>query len=255
MGRWSSITLEPTPTQKVRIISAYQVCYNPNPGTTTAYSQQQAQLIEETSTTESITRHDPRRAFIQDLQAFIAQCQQNEEAIILAGDFNETIDEPSSGMDHLATTCGLVDLFSVRLGNPTIPATYQRGPKRLDYVLLSPSLLTHVQVAGYDPFGYRIPSDHRGLYIDLCTTSLFSQNFVPLTSPTTRDLSSKIPGVVRKYVTAKCNYLEDHNFGTRLKALNGLTAPNHELAEALDRDFQRASHHAACQCTKKQRAH
>ena len=106
---------------------------------------------------------------------FIKQIQGDNEDIILAGDFNDDITAPDSGMQSLASQCGLVDLFSTRLGSPMFPITYQRGNKRLDYVLLSPSLLSTVQAAGYDPFGYRIPSDHRGMFIDLRTDQLFDQ--------------------------------------------------------------------------------
>ena len=45
------------------------------------------------------------------------------EDIILAGDFNEEMGQETSGMDGLATMCGLVDLFSLRNGTQTQPAT------------------------------------------------------------------------------------------------------------------------------------
>ena len=49
-------------------------------------------------------------------------------------------------------------------------------------------------------------------------------------------------------------YLQDHRFFERLQTLRDLQHPNHNLAEALDRDFYRASLHAAKRCTKKPRA-
>ena len=251
MGRWSSIRLTTSTSQNIRIIAAYQVCKNLRPGTNTAAAQQRAQIIEEHALNTHDARLTPRESFIGDLQAFIQQSQANGDNIILLGDFNEEINTPSSGMERLASTCGLADLFSIRLGSPSIPATYQRGSKRLDYALLSPTLLAHVSAAGYDPFGYRIPSDHRGFFIDFFTDTLFSHEITPLDPPEKRDFSSKTPGVIARYVTAKTKYLQDHRFFERLEQLEELSHPDPILAEALDRDFQRAAIHAGLKCARR----
>jgi endonuclease/exonuclease/phosphatase family metal-dependent hydrolase len=151
MGRWTSIRLTTSPTQHIRIISAYQVCPEIRTGSNSAASQQQAQLISEEACSSN-RRRSPREAFKQDLQSFIQQCQSNGDDIILVGDFNEEMTSEQSGMYNLAAACGLTDLFAVRLGTSTYPATYQRGPRRIDYALITPRLLNHVHAAGYDPF-------------------------------------------------------------------------------------------------------
>jgi hypothetical protein len=61
-----------------------------------------------------------------------------------------------------------------------------------------------------------------------------------------RDFNSKQPGVAA-YVLTKVKELSYHNVGTRIQRLSELTAPNHALAESLDRDMQRAAIHAAKQ--------
>ena len=254
MGRWSSVSISSEKGKNIRIISAYQVCRNTRPGANTAAAHQQAQIIIETAQTDTESRITPREAFIQDLQAFIQQLQSEGEAIVLVGDFNEGITDPDSGLDRLATSCELADLFSVRLGSPMIPATYQRGTKRLDYVLMSPELLPHVRAAGYEPYGYRIPSDHRGMYVDFDTEALLHHDLIPLAAASTRDFSSKSPEVIQRYVTAKTEYLVDHRFFERLSQLEESTTPDHEKAEALDRDFQRASLHGARKASKKKRS-
>ena len=251
MGRWSSICVSPDNIKKIRIISAYQVCQNFGPGTNTAASQQYAQIIEEADVTDQNTRTTPREAFICELQAFVHQAQNNGELILLVGDFNETMSAPNSGMDRIATSCGLIDLFSVKLGSSNIPATYQRGTTRIDYALLSPDLMTHVRAAGYEPFGYRVPSDHRGMFIDFDTETLFNQLPTEMPSSSLRDFMSTTPDVVRKYVTAKIQYLNDHRFFERLSQLESNPAPNHGLAEALDRDMQRAAIHGAWQVKRR----
>jgi hypothetical protein len=223
-------------------------------GSNTAASQQQAQLISEEATMDSYDRRTPRQAFQQDLQAFIRQCQANGDDIILVGDFNDDITREGSGMRELASACNLVDMFAVRLGNPNHPATYQRGSKRIDYTLMSPHLLHHVHAAGYDPFGYRIPSDHRGFYIDLLTSQLFQNEVHPLAPMEKRNFSSKDPETVAKYVNAKIKYLDEHHFFDRLDKLNESSLPDNILAETLDRDYQRASNHAARICSRRKTA-
>ena len=69
-----------------------------------------------------------------------------------------------------------------------------------------------------------------------------------------RDFVSTRPGTVATYVTAKMTYLRDHNFFNRLQRLKELRRPNHTFAESLDKDFQRASIHAARQCRRTQQA-
>lgn len=193
MGRWTSIGISLSPSKVIRIISAYQVCNTTRAGTTTAAAQQQAQLILEQHQSNSIHCKPPRQAFIDDLQSFIRQLQSAQEEIILVGDFNDDITSPTSGMATIASTCNLVDIFALRLGSPHYPPTYQRGTKRLDYALISPTLLPHIHSAGYDPFNYRIPSDHRGMFIDFTLDTMLQHTLTTLASPQRRDFSSKTP--------------------------------------------------------------
>lgn len=219
MGRWASLCFTTATSRSIRIISAYQVCQSQSRGKSTAAAQQTATIISEQSLSDDHTRPNPRQAFIRDLQSFILQIQAANEDVILVGDFNEAINEPDSGIGTLATTCGLADIFAVRLGSSEIPATYQRGSRRLDYALATPSLLSCILSAGYEPFGYRIPSDHRGSYIDFSTDALFKQTVSQLAPANSRGFSSKTPGVVNQYVTSKMQYLTDHRFFPRLQDL------------------------------------
>ena len=119
MGRWSSVCFSTRPNQRLRIISAYQVCQNSRPGSNTAAAHQIAQIIEESDAAPVLSRQTPRESFIHDLQSFITQIQQAGEDVVLAGEFNEELGTATSGMDRLASTCGLVDIFSFRTGTQT----------------------------------------------------------------------------------------------------------------------------------------
>ena len=193
MGRWSAVRLSGADGKYITYIIAYQVCTTISKGTNTAAAQQRATIMAESIAANLMERISPRKAFIRDLQQFIKAAQAEGDSVILSGDFNETMTETNSGMAALAAECGLIDLFSIRLSNADNPVTYQRGRKRLDYILMSPNLVHSVQAAGYDPFGYRIVSDHRGYFIDLEAERIFGSTPAQLASHQHRDFSSRDP--------------------------------------------------------------
>ena len=156
-----------------------------------------------------------------------------------------------SGMAELSTECGLIDIFAQRLGTALQPNTWQRGTKRIDYVLASPSIGTMIRAAGYEPFGYRLTSDHRAVFVDLDTKALFGTKPSPIAPLTHRDFESNNPGAIPKYITSMIRELKQHNFAARMSVLTGLKEPDHQLAETLDRDLERAAKHAAKRCKKK----
>ena len=248
MGRWTSMRFSGFDGKYFTFIMAYQVCHTTTKGTNTAAAQQRASLIEESIIAGSLERLTPRQAFILDLKKFIQSSQQAGDAIILSGDFNETMSENNSGIARLACECGLVDIFSIRLGNDISPSTYQRGKKRLDFILISPSLTEAVIAAGYDPFGYRVVSDHRGYFIDLDANKLCGFTPTKLDPPTNRGFQSTNPQQLRVYLRTKHRYLRDHNWYKRVQELMEKNEPDHETAEALDRDLQRSSRCAANAC-------
>jgi hypothetical protein len=57
---------------------------------------------------------DPRKAFNQDIAADILASIDAGHKILLLGDFNEALASDDAGMLKLATTCGLLDLMSIR---------------------------------------------------------------------------------------------------------------------------------------------
>ena len=170
------------------------------------------------------------------------------------GDFNETVVEPNSGIDQMMMTCGLVDAFGLRLGNIAIPQTYKRSKRRIDFVAMTPELYESVSKIGYEPFDYRgIHSDHRGMYVDLITETVFGSAQTVIESARYRDFTADRPEVVVKYIARKHRELINHNIVSRLDHLEQLTAPDHALAERMDRDMVRASLIAAKEVKTKYR--
>lgn len=246
MGRWVSTRYQGSTQQRITIITAYQVCQTQRTGNNTAANQQINTLLEESIALGLTTRINPRAAFTRDMITFVKHRQSDGDHILIVGDFNETIDESGSGTAEILAKCRLVDLCGHKLGDITIPNTYKRGPRRLDYALISPELLLVVSKVGYDPFDYRgITSDHRGLYIDLALENILGDKTRPLGSLQRRDFTADNPQSVTKYIKKKCEELHKHNFVARLENLEQLTQPDHDLAEKLDRDMIRAAQIAA----------
>jgi exonuclease III len=246
MGRWVATRYQGSSPQKVTVIIAYQVCQTQRTGINTAASQQISMILEESIAAGLTTRLNPREAFTHDLISFVQKRQIEGDHVLIIGDFNETVDDINSGTRQIIDACGLIDLCGRKLGNITHPSTYKRGTRRLDYALSTPDISNAVHNLGYDPFDYRgITSDHRGLYIDIDFDSILGVTASPLAPSQKRDFIADNPNAVTKYIQTKYKELKNHNITARLQELEQLTAPNHELAEKIDRDMVRASKIAA----------
>jgi exonuclease III len=109
MGRWSAISLIGAHSQKLTVISAYQVC-NTRPDRDikarcmAAVTQQQAMI----NFSDPMSSIHPITKFRIDLLAFVQERQEEGHDIILMGDFNEAFGSHQTGLMHIASTCGLI---------------------------------------------------------------------------------------------------------------------------------------------------
>jgi exonuclease III len=145
------------------------------------------------------TNPNPRKHFRLDLHKFFQQRRQDGDEIILTGDFNEALGDESDGISKLCSDFNLVDLMYSLHGSRTIP-TYARGKKRLDYALATPLAASTIIAGGYKPFNHRLPSDHRGFFLDFDEAALFGSQSPSLPSIQRRDLHAKNPKEVTKYI-------------------------------------------------------
>jgi hypothetical protein len=159
LGRWPYITLKGKSDINICIITAYRVCNDKNTGPKPAYQQLRRQLA-------SLFRHmnktivvNPFKQFVLDLHSWIASIQEDGTHIILCLDNNEEL-LPNEGqlinlpatttpvlhkthdghLETLVRSVGLVDIFRHHHPSSTYPATYNRGRKRIDLILVSASL-------------------------------------------------------------------------------------------------------------------
>ena len=82
---------------------------------------------------------------MKDLERFIKECQGKGHAVIVGGDFNETLEEDNSGLMGLAAATDLVDPWNIRYPNAKTFNTCQEGQTRIDSVLISRKLAGAVE--------------------------------------------------------------------------------------------------------------
>jgi hypothetical protein len=178
-------------------------------------------------------------AFRRDLKRYLHQCQSEGHEIHLVGNFNEQVGEEQDSMQSIIDDIGLIDIMNHRHGG-SLPATYARGQRCLDYALATPHVINAVEQAGYEAFNARYQTDHRAYFVDLSTDKLFGIQIQPLSKHEPRVLKANNLKQVTAYIKAKHKYLEAHNVFDRMKRLE-LSGNRHKYAEKIDKDVEAAS--------------
>lgn len=181
----------------------------------------------------------PRLQFILDLQAWIEDRVKNGYSIILSIDGNEsikdklgsfvplqfTLSKPISASGHdgslakLAHTCGLCDPLLIH-HNGTPPPTFKRGKDRIDFILVSMSLLQCTTSSGLLPYDSIFHSDHKACFIDLHGKLLFKEDLAAISPPSYRGLQTAEPRIVQNYTTTLIWQMEYHNIVKRVDDLH-----------------------------------
>jgi len=248
MGRWSYQVFAGKLSRRVTVVTAYQVGGNSSihslQGKRTARAQQASLLMQRNE-----TEIDPRKHFCSDLKKFLQghlSSGDNNEAIVM-GDFNEVFGNDTSGITALFTSLNFTDLMYQRHGTRDV-ATYARGKTRIDFAFATPTAASCIIACGYEPFNFRMFSDHRAFFLDFDSSRLFGSETSKMASANKRDIQSKSPAQVTVYIESLYQMLSDRNVMDRASALSECTTPNHELAESLDRELERRCLSAGKKC-------
>ena len=230
LGRWTYQKIRCKKGKTLWMITVYQVCKG---GTTTGFtaSAQQASALRQ----QGDNAH-PREAFKRDLEKFLDEnMNQNDEAIIM-GDYNEVIGAEKEGIHKVMENIGLIDIIAAVHGNDT-PPTFSRGTQCIDYALATPGILPAVRKTGYAPIHEGLMSDHRGFFIDLDKAKLFGGELSQMPTHQQRTFEASSPPAVTKYLDIATDLLRRRRVIERAIELSHQTHPNHEKAEAIDRDM------------------
>ena len=135
-------------------------------GPTAAAAQQKAMLTTEN---RNLT---PRKAFLDDMEAYIQKCQDDGDDILLFLDANEAMSKHRSGIRKLVTNCGLLDIHATLFPHDNC-ASHRQGTEKIDFALGTPRVLECVLRAGILPFDDAFTSDHRTMFLDISIDDFF----------------------------------------------------------------------------------
>ena len=162
MGRWCWSRLEGK-TKPLTIIQLYVPGSTKSAGITSSYAQQYEQLRARTG----VEHPKVMETFYRDLHKLLQQVHDTN--IIVMGDFNNS--PYANEILDLITGHNLRDAYAHHHPGEE-PNTQATGSVRIDFFLVSAPLIPFIRNIGYEPIHGAIPSDHRGMYLDLSTQVL-----------------------------------------------------------------------------------
>jgi hypothetical protein len=134
MGQWAGITIRMRHNEIISIISTYQPPKGQQTeGTINVTSQQTQQQADNRCKLNVFQKYQ------QDIGTLIAGLQQQNQEIIIGGDFNER-HAKSNVMEDIIGKYKLVDLMTLKHSKPQ--PTYLRGNNVLDRIFVSSTLIT-----------------------------------------------------------------------------------------------------------------
>jgi hypothetical protein len=241
-GRWCGYTIIGRDTKEIMIITAYNVSQykNAKVGEDTLFNQQIA-LYK----LKNIRDPDPKKIFIEDLTDLVKQARKEDKDIILTGDFNELVGDDPRGMAKVLYEGNLTDAHEYQHGTVDI-TTYTRGVKRLDYVFVTPRLVEHILRSGYESFHARIPSDHRGYFVDFDLAGFLDRQLPSIFSATSRAIRGTHPSNITKYTEYLHKYFEERDIYRKVKEQKYWYEK--DKLEKLDREITQGMLEAEEQC-------
>ena len=160
---------------------------------------------------------DPRQQLIDDLIEDILKEQAMGGSILLAGDFNEDMEDGhTEGIAKLMSSCSLKNVFKEIKGH--MPST-RKNRRAIDHYFISEHALHLVTQAGMLPDKTRFTSDHAGLFVDIAPAILECQN-QPIPPPKQRKLKCYNKVNIEKYVNYALDQFEAKNIVSRLQRLH-----------------------------------
>jgi Exonuclease III len=153
LGRWTSILFRGKNQHLCRIICAYCPCKSTGP--TSTYALQVVGLAQDTIV------DCPRKQFWTDLKAYIGTCQEQNENVIIMGDWNSSYPEVVQWMNQF----DLVDIIQTRHSHTRPPPTCKRSTTYPLDAIFAPSTFRCWR-GGYLAYE-KLESDHRGIWWDI----------------------------------------------------------------------------------------
>lgn len=247
LGRWNSITLQGKNGRHTTIISIYR----PSKYQET-YLRQTAYTSKRRKVTPSIS---PEDMWYIDLRDVIQEKISLGHGVIVAGDFNDDLNDDNGRTIKFMAKLGLRELLIEKYGKG--PATHIRGTKTIDGVFATANI--QMETGYYMTFD-RSPSDHRWIVIDIHEKVLLGTARDDLCPAILRKATSKIPSVKTAFQTLLDNQITLHRLHVRISNLYNSIVEGQQFSsmhaneyEAIEERMQRAVKYADSHCKKVRR--
>ena len=212
LGRWTWMLMRGRRGTTTRVITAYCPCKVHITGPSnqrTVY----AQHLRHSS-------REPITAFWEDLGQALDTWTQDEEQIIICGDWNHPIN--STFLKTYMGERGLKEAIHHRHGTNS-PPTYIRGTNSIDGIFVSPNFLG--VKGGYLEFG-TTPGDHRGIWIDVPQSTFMGYKMPDIPTNPIRRLQVKDPKSRNKYQSLTHSWFLKKNIYGRILHIRDTATTN-----------------------------
>jgi hypothetical protein len=189
---------------------------------------------------------------MESISTLLTQMQAEGDEILLQLDAN-TAPTEQEWVTFLSTH-NLVDLHGIISSDP-FPNSYASGTEKIDYMLGTPLCAAAVRRGGIRNFTKGPHSDHRGMYLDLDSATLFSEKCVDPTRPAARQLRLGNKRTMNTYLQILQAQLQHHNVFDRIDKLSeqAATLLEHTVTRkynAIDDDITAACKFAEQLCSR-----
>ena len=137
-GCWCGFVLLGKDNREIVVLTAYNVPQDIPTEDDTLHTQQTFLYLF-----DGKVNPNPRKLFICYLLTLITRATNENQGIILMGDFNQVVGDDPKMMAEVLSACKLVDVHVHNHGHVKI-ATCIRGRRQVDYCFVSARILNHV---------------------------------------------------------------------------------------------------------------
>jgi len=207
---------------------------------------------------EQNNQTEPRAQCLIDLGKLVQTLTQSQHEVILLIDANEHLSDEGQSQTKFEIFLhkhNMTDILS-HMHMSAGPPTHQRGRHRIDFIAMTPALVQGCRASGILPLASGHDSDHRGLYVDICSKVMFGGSTAKIQTPARRQLTTTNVQALTKYITCMREQFIAHRTKHKLQQLErafqreGPTMANINAYEALDKWAGERMIHAERKCTR-----
>jgi len=245
LGRWNYISLRGKNHNYTTIISIYRPRkFQETYIRQTSYSAKRRKTIVEDPS--------PMDLWYSDLSILISQKIQDNHNVIIAGDFNDDLNNENCPTQKFMKNLGLKEILLETYGKG--PNTHVRGSTTIDGVFATNGI--HMEHGRYLSFESS-PSDHRWIVLDITEASLIGSCRTDRTPPLLRKATSKIPSIKENFHILVEQAVLRYGLHDKLKTLKdaaesgkSFNEDHIKAYEAIESRMQKIIKHADTHCRK-----